>query len=302
MFRFLTALVFVACSSNPGHSLPLDAKAMTRNVFGAFDIQYRFLSTPSAEVAQAFAETETFWEAQTLGYASQALADRAIANLRNHETRQGRTALNETTALIEVEIESIDGVGGTPTAAGVLVTAQTAANDGTVSAVGAITLDADDVGFLAARDFLLPLVKRQTGLALGFATLFQAEGLIDRSGPSPVYTGEFAISTYNREFGNTDTNIPLDPNAPFWDESGFGNFGADNNPELFTRILNASSFISDTSIAAFDDLGYVTRLDHAIVQAPPVPLPPSALMLLGGLGALALVRTQKRGRPRETGA
>ncbi|MEL6793697.1 MAG: hypothetical protein AAFP78_09600, partial [Pseudomonadota bacterium] len=275
--------------------------------FGDFDIEFRFPEAPSGAIAQSFANAEAFWETQILDYSSQELADGTTTRLRQYAEGElsallpGVPARPETTALIEVTFEQFDGVGGSLSAGGVKRVFAT--DEGRfVSVVGDISFDIMDIETLAARDFLAPVVTRRVGIALGFGSMFRLQGLVDDSGPVPAYIGEFGLSTYNREFDNTDTSIPFDttfpnlPVLPLWDERSFGDFGSTSNPELFTRILTANTYVSDTSIATFDDLGYVTRLDHSAAPVSVVPLPPSALLLLGGIGILALGRTRKRGR------
>jgi hypothetical protein len=55
-----------------------------------------------------------------------------------------------------------------------------------------------------------------------------------------------------------------------------------------TGFINNPNYLSATTLAAFEDLGYVIASDPA-----PIPLPAGGVLLLSGVGAFAIARRRK---------
>ncbi|MEO1236431.1 MAG: PEP-CTERM sorting domain-containing protein [Planctomycetota bacterium] len=145
---------------------------------------------------------------------------------------------------------------------------------------GNLVLDEDDLGlFESFPDGLFSLVFHEVGHALGFGTLWDANGLLDANGD---YIGDAGVAAFEDEFGVTSAFIPTSPDEGHWDE-GSPLLGNDVLSPVLT--LGAANPISFTTQASFADLGYTII---------PEPTTSAALLALGTLTVL--------GRRRRTAA
>lgn len=266
---------------------PNSPAGVGRPAFGTFDIVVNYTNTPTASQAAAFAAAEAFWEARIHGYESQAIAD-AMAFLGGLQ--------------IEARLEAIDGVGNTLGSAGATSVVLTngnlnetpSVNNFMVASTGTMRFDTADLGALEADGTLDDVILHEMAHVMGFSDFFwDFVSATDGTGSDLSYTGPIALETYNNEFNNTSLFIPVEERGgagtafAHWDEVNFAAHGNENNPELMTGFLDANPYVSDTTLAAFDDIGYVTDVT---LQASVVPLPAPAFMLLTGLSALAVRR------------
>lgn len=121
------------------------------------------------------------------------------------------------------------------------------------------------------------------------------------------YTGAAALAQYQTEFGQAGaTFIPIEQGGGpgtaggHWDEVDGGAaptgitdaFGNDMQNELMTGWLNAPTFISDMTIASFQDLGY--QVNFAANDAQNVPEPGSLLLLGSCAAGFFVIRRQKQ--------
>ncbi len=286
-----------------------------RQAFGTFDIDLRFEDPVSSTVEAAFDSAEAFWESRILGYESQALAE-SYANLPSFDTASlpappsgfdygGPLAAGVT---ILARIAPDDGVGGVLGFAGSFL--QFTVGGVATSVAGVMSFDSADLDDLATGGTLDDVIRHEMAHALGFLpnfwnqvgatdNEFDAEG--DITSGDETYTGAFALAAYQHEFDPDATFVPVEAEGgdgtafAHWDEAAFQAFCDPDvagdcpttdggiplgNPELMTGFIEGETTFSRTTLASFDDLGYVTT------AMQPIPVPLTSVLLLSGLGAL----------------
>lgn len=296
--------ILVAAATAMGTSA---AHAVTTESFGTFDIVLNFTSSVTASQEQAFLDAEAFWESRITGYRTQALADSVNSN----------GPFGDPAGLdIDASIIEIDGSGGTLGRAG--STGQ--ATDGTegsgfmVSTSGLMEFDDADVADLETQGTFIDVVMHEMAHVIGFSDFFwDFAGMTDGSGSDTTYgngpqTASGALETYRAEFDPDALFVPVEDDGgagtafAHWDEDLFARhlaeFSNSRNPELMTGFLDtADPYVSDTTIASFEDIGYtVVALDSTSPTL--VPLPASGMMLLAGLAGIGVMA----GRSRPAGA
>ena len=159
------------------------------------------------------------------------------------------------------------------------------AASGTFS-TGQFTVDEDDLATLEGAgtgtdNGLFSVVYHEVAHALGFGTLWDNNGVVDSNGQ---YIGATALATFQSDFLDPQaitiaTDGTTAANAGHWSETSV--LGSDLlSPQL---LLGATNPISNTTIASFEDIGYVTVISTAVPE-------PSSLMLLASSGLLLLRR------------
>ncbi|MEM7489414.1 MAG: VPLPA-CTERM sorting domain-containing protein [Pseudomonadota bacterium] len=157
-----------------------------------------------------------------------------------------------------------------------------------LSTAGIVGFDKADIGRLETRGLFFDVLVHEVAHVLGFGTLWTRNDLYVRG--SGRYTGTRGLAAYRAEFDPFAEFVPVELDYgsgtanSHWDETWPGGRG-----ELMTGLINAPLFTSRTTLAAFEDLGYVLAVPAT------VPVPASGWLLLAGLGALAI---QSRRRPR----
>ncbi|PRY26777.1 leishmanolysin [Aliiruegeria haliotis] len=258
-----------------------------RAAYGTFDINIALTGASPSQQA-AFDAAETFWEKRILGYEDPLVASFIAANFPTLD--------------ITATLAPNDGVGGILGSAGSTTFVSATAGgpitrNQMVSVAGIMNFDTADLAALEANGTLGDVIRHEMAHVLGFSDFFwDFVGATDGSGFDNSYTGSFALAQYQREFDPTATFIPVEesggPGTAYahWDENLFGNhlslFGNSANPELMTGFLEGPTYLSATTLASFDDLGYVTA----------VPAPLSAAFVLTGFAALGGVRSRKKAR------
>jgi hypothetical protein len=277
-------------------------------VFGVFDIVVNFVTSVTASQEQAFLDAEQFWESQVFGYRT--------ANLASSVQSVGGGQLT-----IDASIVPIDGDFGILGQAG----ATAAVNDGVdgsgflVSTEGIMEFDVADVLRLEQSNLFDEVVKHEMAHVMGFSDFFwDFAGATDDSGTDTTYTGAHGLAAYQQEFDPLATFVPVEENGgpgtayAHWDEALFADFANNpgsfgvftnclgetgftcGNPELMTGVFdNQPTYVSDTTLGSFEDIGYATAFSN-----PPsvVPLPASAWMLLAALGGLLGLRHRSHRR------
>jgi len=293
--------ILVAAATAVGTSA---AQAVTTESFGTFDIVLNFTSSVTASQEQAFLDAETFWESRITGYRTEDLADKV-------NTSGGGPFAEPVGLDIDASIIEIDGSGGILGQAG--STGQ--ATDGTegsgfmVSTSGLMEFDEDDVAGLEAEGTFIDVVMHEMAHVIGFSDFFwDFAGMTDGSGSDTTFgdgpqTASAALETYRAEFDPDALFVPVEDDGgagtafAHWDEDLFARHlaevGNSNNPELMTGFLDADPYVSDTTIASFEDIGYtVVALDSTSPTL--VPLPASGMMLLAGLAGIGVVAGRSR--------
>ncbi len=137
---------------------------------------------------------------------------------------------------------------------------------------------------------------------IGYGTLWDTDSLgrqfdgtqsVYKDG-SGQYTGVYALSIYQQEFDPNATFIPVELDGGsgtadgHWDESWAG-----GSEEVLTGYLGSNSFISDTSIASFADIGYTTIVTHPLNNET-VPVSAPATLGIFSFALLAAFRRRKK--------
>jgi len=250
---------------------------------GTFNITLNGLEAFSTAQQAAFSSAEIFWENIITGYQPGVQTN---GNFGMSGITINTTSINS------------DGVGGVLGSAG----PQTVRASGgyTLATTGIMDFDAADLGNMDANGSLLNIIKHEMAHVIGFGTLWQANSLYIAD--TGEYTGSAGLTTYQTEFDSAATFIPveLDGGAGtangHWNEEGGLNLtgitdtnGNDMRDELMTGIFynNGETFLSDTTIASFQDLGYTVSFPLA------VPVPASVWLFASALGFLGYSRKNK---------
>ncbi|MEP2783485.1 MAG: leishmanolysin-related zinc metalloendopeptidase [Pseudoruegeria sp.] len=183
---------------------------------------------------------------------------------------------------ITATLEGIDGVGGVLGSAG----PDYIRNDGSyLTATGSMTFDSED----AQNQFDLgnweTIVLHEMMHALGFGTLWSLMGLTTGSvaGGDIRFTGSNATDVYQTEFAsiaNADLGSLL--GVPVETDGGSGTAGGHWDEVLFqeeimTGYVDAGGYVSEMTIASFEDMGYDTVYDNpydATDLSGPIPVDP----------------------------
>jgi len=279
--------------------LLVSAFALSTTAYGQFDLVFDFgseLSEFTAPQLSIFDQVEAEFESQVLGY---------------------QPGVSLSGSVIDVSASFIDGpfdfANGTGFGAGegggatgfgsnnggfTFFAPQTnptfVGTDGVSSSVsgtfstGVLTIDEDDLMLLentgtGTGNGLFSVIYHEVAHALGFGLLWDNNGVVDNDGQ---YIGALGLQTFQREFDAAAVTVPTDGTNAF--NAGHWNEGSILGSDLLspTLLLGATNPISDTTIATFDDIGYVTVVSTAVPE-------PSSLMLLASSGILLLGRRRR---------
>ena len=258
--------------------------ALSASAYGqGFDLEFDFgteFSEFSPSQLSVFDQVESTFESQIFGY---------------------QTGVSLSGAVIDVSAEFIDGSGGTAGEGGgsfngipnggfqffvpttnpsFIGTDGLASSASGTFSTGVLELDEDDLATLESfDDGLFNIIYHEVAHALGFGALWEANGLVDSAGQ---YTGINGLTTYQNEFDASALTVPTDgtniSNAGHWNENSL--LGTDLlSPVL---VLGGNNPISDTTIATFNDLGFITSVPE-----------PSSVALLATSGLLLLRRKRR---------
>jgi hypothetical protein len=148
-----------------------------------------------------------------------------------------------------------------------------------LSTDGIMEFDTADLSVLEANGYLDDVIAHEMAHVMGFGTLWDWNGVyVEDTGQ---YTGAAALAAYRAEFDPAATFVPVELDGGpgtangHWDEAWAGGPNA-----LMTGYLGTSTFISNTTVRSFVDIGYV-------------PEPTTGLLLGFGLAGLAIHRRRQ---------
>lgn len=185
---------------------------------------------------------------------------------------------------INAKGDDIDGVGGVLGSAG--PTNGIAGEGFLFATLGGMTFDSADLTALENNGSLLDVILHEMAHVIGLGTLWSSSqvGLPGNQevyvNGSAQYTGAWGLAAYQQEFDPLATFIPVELDGgpgtanAHWDE---GWAGGPN--ELMTGFLNTPTFISNTTIASFADIGYTTTVTHPA----DIPIPATAILFVSAL-------------------
>lgn len=258
----------------------LTAVALCSSAFSAqaFSINLTFSGGLTADQQAYFVAAKGFWESVITGYqAAGPIAGVAIS-------------------ASSVPIDGIDGVLGQ---AG--PSSDSSQGSFTFATTGVMQFDTADVSAMVSGGYFGEVIKHEMAHVLGFGTLWEANGVYNSS--SGLYTGGRALAAYQIEFNRPAASyVPVEkgggPGTAFshWNEVDLGwsptgvvdSQGRDFQYELMTGWLNTPTFVSQTTVASFEDIGYTVNISA-------VPEVGSAALLALGLSFLAAT-AHRRGR------
>ena len=158
---------------------------------------------------------------------------------------------------IFAEIATIDGAGGVLGQAGPIFYR----TDSLLPATGLMEFDVADASDFDDIGMFNDIVFHEMMHVLGFGTLWEAMGLVQENADGTLnFLGENALTAYAAEGGgNTPIQIETDGGSGtaggHWDDELYDN-------EIMTGYINTEgNYLSNTTIAALEDMGYDTVFD-----------------------------------------
>ena len=219
----------------------------------------------TASQQAVFYQAESFWENTLTGYQPSVNSDLFSAGVS-----------------ISASGVTIDGAGGVLGQAGWRtgwLTGGYALPD-----TGAMEFDSADLAWMETQGTLESVIVHEMAHVLGFGTMWTYNNVYVAG--SGQYTGAAGLAAYQAEFDPLATFVPVGTSNGHWEEASFGggltgytdDYGNVWSYELMTSHLNPPTFISNTTIQSFVDIGYT-------VSAVPAPAAlPLALLGLGMVG------------------
>ncbi|MBM3786947.1 MAG: PEP-CTERM sorting domain-containing protein [Acidobacteria bacterium] len=239
-----------------------------------FNISLNFTGNLTASQQSAFHTAAATWESLLSGY--------------------NPSVTVPITLMIDAAGVLIDGPGGILGSAG----PDSAISNGgfVLTTSGSMQFDTADLANVEANGNLLALILHEMGHVMGFGTLWVQNGVyVDGTGQ---YTGPNALSAYRTEWNQPGAAfVPVElgggPGTAngHWNEVDGGGAATgiieifnnrDFRLELMTGWLNSGSFISQTTVQSFVDIGFLAAND--------VPEPATVILISLALGGLALRR------------
>jgi hypothetical protein len=235
-----------------------------------FGITIEFNGGLSASQQNTFIDAENFWETTLTGYTESVNFPPGIT--------------------ISAEGKAMDGVGGVLGSAG----PKTAYiyNSNRYTATGAMSFDSADLGNMESNGTLYSVIVHEMAHVIGFGTLWQLNGLYDEG--TGQYTGAYANEAYRQEFDADALFVPVELDGGpgtadgHWDETWAGPAS-----DIMTGYIEGAVTISNTTLAAFRDLGYNTMSVESSSETEPTNV---SAPLIGALSlfGVALFRRRKK--------
>ncbi|CAD5374221.1 Leishmanolysin zinc metalloendopeptidase [Rubrivivax sp. A210] len=238
----------------------------------AFTINLSFTGLTATQESY-FTAAKSFWEGVITGYVGSATLGGLV---------------------IDASGQAIDGVGGVLGSAG--PTGGVFSGGYAYATDGVMQFDTADIDSMIAAGSFTDVIRHEMAHTIGFGTVWDLNNVyVDGSGQ---YTGAHALAAYRVEYNQPGaTFVPVELGGSpgtansHWNEvdNGTGNTGLidpqgrDMRRELMTGWLNTPAYLSATTLASFQDIGYVLALS-------PVPEPAPYALLLAGMAVVALRR------------
>lgn len=163
---------------------------------------------------------------------------------------------------INATLSTMDGVGGKIGSGGM----EAYRSGSYLTSVGRMSFDTDDAANLLSKGLWDDVVAHEILHSLGFGITWNALGLVSDVGGDLRFNGEMATHFYKTDFAaiasvdnNADYGVPIETDGgsgtagSHWDETTFKN-------ELMTGWLSNNAPMSNMTLAALDDMGYMTVL------------------------------------------
>lgn len=125
---------------------------------------------------------------------------------------------------------------------------------------GIMEFDTADLRVLETRGTLLDVIVHEMAHVIGFGTIWRFFDNLYTSG-SGEYLGKYALELYREEFDSGASFVPVELDGGpgtangHWDETWAG-----GRFDLLTGWLHSPTTISNTTLAAFADIGYIVKL------------------------------------------
>lgn len=258
--QLLTALIAATCA--------LGAQA-------SINITLQFDGSLSASEQAYFTAAETYWESVLTGY---------------------QPGVSISGILIDARKVNIDGSGRTLASAG--LDEVRLYGSYYLPTRGNMSFDSSDINGMISNGSFTSVIMHEMAHVLGFGTLWYPDPSLGRPGGQNVYatgsgqyTGANALAAYRVEFNQPGaTYVPVELGGgsgtadAHWNEGDGGSavgivdgLGRDMRFELMTGWINNPTFVSQTTLASFVDIGY---------SITAVPEPAALLLFVAGLPLL----------------
>ena len=157
-----------------------------------------------------------------------------------------------------------------------------------------MTFDSSDLSAMENNNTLYSVIVHEMAHVIGFGSLWTYNNIYDNG--TGQYTGAAATAAYKAEFDPSASFVPVELDGgqgtedAHWDESWAG-----PSSDIMTGYLEGAVTISQTTLASFEDLGYIVSYNTSSEPPPAsnVPTPLMGFASFGVIGLLSLRRKQK---------
>lgn len=165
---------------------------------------------------------------------------------------------------------------------------------------GSMVFDTADLSYMESNGTLYSVLLHEMAHVIGFGTMwnpseygaaFNGTQSVYQSG-SGQYTGTYGLDAYRAEFDPDAMYIPVELDGgqgtanSHWDE-----YWAGGRSDLMTGYIEGATTLSNTTIASFADIGYLTSVTHSIDS---IDVPAPTTMALFGIGVFGMCFRRKQ--------
>jgi hypothetical protein len=211
-----------------------------------FSIDIEFNGGLSASQQNTFIDAEDFWEKTLTSYTESVAFPPGMT--------------------IQAEGKDIDGVGGVLGSAGPRSAYRY--NQKFYTATGIMSFDSADLSNMERNGTLYSVIVHEMAHVIGFGTLWQSNGLYDAG--TGEYTGAYANAAYRQEFDADALFVPVElDGGPGTEDGHWDETWAGPSSDIMTGYIEGAITISNTTLAAFRDLGYNTSSAEKSSESTP---------------------------------